>query len=167
MWRQSQICNFQTLIKGRYMDHFLWNCPRVYVTGPLWCLVNIGSGNALVPSGNNPLPELMLLRSMSSYFVNASHRVKNWWNATSKAHIPYYETKCITKPREHAYVLALPHCVVISLTLLNSIINPKIWKACQCKQGRSCKCSRSSVGTCSEDQDYLLYTGLTLDICKK
>ena len=29
-------------------------------TRPYWWLVNIGSGNGLVPSGNKPLPEPML-----------------------------------------------------------------------------------------------------------
>ena len=39
---------------------FLWNCYQVNATKPHWSLVNIGSGNGLVPSGNTPLPEPML-----------------------------------------------------------------------------------------------------------
>ena len=39
---------------------FLWNRRQMIVTGPRWWLVNIGSGNGLVPPGNNPLPEPIL-----------------------------------------------------------------------------------------------------------
>ena len=56
----SGISNFQTNIKGRYLGHFLWNCPQVKATRPFWWLINIGSGNGLMPSGNKPLPEPML-----------------------------------------------------------------------------------------------------------
>ena len=34
--------------------------PQVNATRPYWWLVNIGSGNGLVPSGNKPLSEPML-----------------------------------------------------------------------------------------------------------
>ena len=37
-----------------------WNCPTMNVIRLHWLSVNIGSGNGLVPSGNKPLPELML-----------------------------------------------------------------------------------------------------------
>ena len=40
--------------------YFLWNCYQVNATIPHWSLVNIGSGNGLVPSGNKPLPEPVL-----------------------------------------------------------------------------------------------------------
>ena len=42
---------------GKY---FLGNCYQVNATNPHWSLVNIGSGNGLVPSGNKPIPEPML-----------------------------------------------------------------------------------------------------------
>ena len=51
---------FQTHIKDRYLELFLWNCPQTNDTTPHLWLVNIGSGNGLVPSGNKPLPEPML-----------------------------------------------------------------------------------------------------------
>ena len=38
----------------------LWNCSQMNVTGPHSWLVNIGSGNDLLPSGNKPLPEPVL-----------------------------------------------------------------------------------------------------------
>ena len=37
-----------------------WSCYQVNAKTPHWSLVNIGSGNGLVPSGNKPLPEPML-----------------------------------------------------------------------------------------------------------
>ena len=54
------ISNFQTHIKDRYLDHFLWNCPQVNATRSHWWLFKIGSGNGLVPSCNKPLSKLML-----------------------------------------------------------------------------------------------------------
>ena len=51
---------FQSLIKGRYLEHFLWNCLHVNATRPNWWSANSGSGNGLVPSGNKPLTEPML-----------------------------------------------------------------------------------------------------------
>ena len=45
-----------------YIEHFVWNCPQVNATGLHWWYVNIGSGNGLVPSGNKPLPEPMLIQ---------------------------------------------------------------------------------------------------------
>ena len=42
------------------VEHFLRNCPLVNATGRHWCLVNIGSGNGLVSSWNEPLSEPML-----------------------------------------------------------------------------------------------------------
>ena len=36
------------------------DCYQVNATTPYWSLVNIGSGNGLVPSGNKPLPESIL-----------------------------------------------------------------------------------------------------------
>ena len=57
---QSQICKFQTHFDDEYLKYFLWNCYQVNATIPHWSLVNIGSGNGLVPSGNKPLPEPVL-----------------------------------------------------------------------------------------------------------
>ena len=44
------------------IDIFMWNCPQVTATRPHWSLlvVNICSGDGLMPSGNKSLPELML-----------------------------------------------------------------------------------------------------------
>ena len=41
-----------------------WQCLQVNITRPHSWLVNIGSGNGLVPSGNNPLPEPMLTQNL-------------------------------------------------------------------------------------------------------
>ena len=48
------------LISMIYHEHFLWNCPQMNFRRPPWWLVNIGSGNGLVPPGNKPLPEPLL-----------------------------------------------------------------------------------------------------------
>ena len=60
IWLQSQISKFQTHFNDKYLKYFLWNCYQVKATTPHWSLVNIGSSNGLVPSGNKPLPEPML-----------------------------------------------------------------------------------------------------------
>ena len=50
IWQQSQISKFQTHFNDKYLKYFLWNCYQVNATIPHWSLVNIGSGNGLVPS---------------------------------------------------------------------------------------------------------------------
>ena len=60
IWLQSQISKFQTHFNDKYIKYFLWNCHQVSATTHHWSLVNIGSGNGLVLSGNKPLPEPML-----------------------------------------------------------------------------------------------------------
>ena len=55
-----KINKFQTHFKDKYLKYFLWNCYQVNATTPHRSLVNIGSGNDLVPSGTKPLPEPML-----------------------------------------------------------------------------------------------------------
>ena len=55
-----KINKFQTHFNDKYLKYFLWNCYQVNATTPHWSLVNIGSSNGLVPSGNNPLPKQML-----------------------------------------------------------------------------------------------------------
>ena len=47
-------CNLWSIIshiKGRYVEHFQWNCHHVNATRPRWWLVNIDWGNGLVPPG--------------------------------------------------------------------------------------------------------------------
>ena len=58
MW--YQINHFQIHVKGRSLEHFLWNCPKGSASRPRLWLVNISSGNGLVPSGNKSLPKPML-----------------------------------------------------------------------------------------------------------
>ena len=53
----SYFCNN---VINLWMGCLIWNSPQVVVTRLYWWLVNIGSGNGLVPSGNKPLPEPML-----------------------------------------------------------------------------------------------------------
>ena len=44
-------CNFQTKLSEWWLRYISWNCHQMNVIGPCWWLVNIGSGNGLVPSG--------------------------------------------------------------------------------------------------------------------
>ena len=60
IWLLSQISKFQTHFNNKYLQYFLWNCYQVNATTPHWSLVNIGSGNGLVPSGKKPLTEPMM-----------------------------------------------------------------------------------------------------------
>ena len=53
-----KLVNFK-LISNSF-KYFLGNCYQVNATTPHWSLVDIGSGNGLVPSGNKPLPEPVL-----------------------------------------------------------------------------------------------------------
>ena len=45
---------FQTHVKDKYVKYFLRNCYQVNATTPHWSLVNIGSGNGLVPRSLSP-----------------------------------------------------------------------------------------------------------------
>ena len=53
--------NFDTHNTEYYLGHSLWNCSQVNPTEPHYWEVNVGSGNGLVPSGNKPLQEPMLI----------------------------------------------------------------------------------------------------------
>ena len=59
------------------LENFLWNCPQVNATSHQGWLVNTGSGNGLVPSGNNSSHYLSQCwpRSMSSYGITRSEWV--------------------------------------------------------------------------------------------
>ena len=65
----SEISNFLNHIKDRHAEHFLWNCHQVNATRSHWGLSNIGSDNGLGPSGNKPLPELMLTQIYVPYGI--------------------------------------------------------------------------------------------------
>ena len=54
-----KLVNFK-LISMINILYFLQNCYQVNAATPHWSLVNIGSGNGLVPSGNKPVPGPML-----------------------------------------------------------------------------------------------------------
>ena len=58
---------FQTPFMDSFVEHFLWECCQVNVTTPnSW--VNNGSGNGLMPSSNNSVPEAKLSRIKSNAF---------------------------------------------------------------------------------------------------
>ena len=67
------ICNFQTDFSDSWLRHHLWNCPDMNITGLHWWLVNIGSGNGLVPSSNKPLPEPVLTQPSCHHMVSLGH----------------------------------------------------------------------------------------------
>ena len=60
IWLQTQISKFQTGINDVYIKYLLWNRYQMNATSPHWSLVNIGSGDGLVPSGSKALSEPML-----------------------------------------------------------------------------------------------------------
>ena len=76
IWLQSQISKFQTHFKDTYLKYFLWNCNQVNATTSHRSLVSIGSGNGLVPSGNNHYLSQCWHRSMSPYGVTRPQWVK-------------------------------------------------------------------------------------------
>ena len=76
IWLQSQISEFHTHFNDTYLEYFLWNCNQLNATTPHWSLINIGSGNGLVPSGNKPLPEPMLTQIIAPYGVTGPQWVK-------------------------------------------------------------------------------------------
>ena len=58
MWLWFQMCKFQMQLEDGNLEYSSKHYPGMNARGPRWWLVNIGSGNGLVPSGNKPsLPE--------------------------------------------------------------------------------------------------------------
>ena len=58
----------------------MWNCCQIDITGSTWWLINIDSGNGLVPSGNKPLPETILTHNcVTSWHVSVWERPLNFW----------------------------------------------------------------------------------------
>ena len=55
-----QMCRFQTYIKDRYFEHLLWNCPEVAAIRSHRLLVDNGSENCVLSSGNWALPKPIL-----------------------------------------------------------------------------------------------------------
>ena len=55
------------------------NCPQTNVTWYYWWYVNIGSGNSLVSSDNNPLPEPMLLTHTFNYITSIYYITRPQW----------------------------------------------------------------------------------------
>ena len=84
-------------------QHFLWNCTQMNATRPRWILVNIISGNSLVPSGNKPLPDHSSLSSMTPYSVPKAQWFK-WSSVISWT----YSTSFIT--RETGIKHCSQHC---------------------------------------------------------
>ena len=76
--------------------HLLWYCPNMNVSWLHWWSVIIGSGNGLVPSGNKPLPESILPRSLTPYGVTRPQRVK----LASLEYTPFIETHQLTSIRQ-------------------------------------------------------------------
>ena len=70
-------CNFQTDFSDWWLRHVLWNCTNMNDTELYWWSVNICSGNDLVPSGNEPLPEPMLTYISVAVWITRPQRV-NW-----------------------------------------------------------------------------------------
>ena len=54
---EFNINNFQDDFSDWWLRYLIWNWPQMNATKPHWWLVNIGSGNGLMSSGNKPLPE--------------------------------------------------------------------------------------------------------------
>ena len=69
----SKLVIFKHIWRIDIFSFSLWNCLQVNATRPHWWLVNIGSGNGLVPSGTKPLPELMFDSDLYRHMASAGH----------------------------------------------------------------------------------------------
>ena len=59
-WKENWVSNVQANSSDWWLMYILHNCPQMYVTRPYWWSFSSVSGNSCVPSGNKPLPELLL-----------------------------------------------------------------------------------------------------------
>ena len=89
IWLQSHISKFQTHFNDKYLKYLLWNCFQVNATTPHWSLVNIGSGNGLVPSGSKPFLSQYWRRSLSPYKITGSQWVKDSKQTTAEGQNQY------------------------------------------------------------------------------
>ena len=62
IWLWSEHTHFQSHIKDKYLEHFLWNLPQMNAIGPHWWFINIGSGKGMLPSVNISLSDSMLIK---------------------------------------------------------------------------------------------------------
>ena len=87
------VAPFETHISDWYLNYLSVNphpLPLLHGTGPLWWLVNIGSGNGLVLSDYKPLPELMLTKfyDLTAYGVTRPQWVNypSWTGRPTEPH---------------------------------------------------------------------------------
>ena len=80
------IGTFSASFSEWWLRYLLWNRPQMNSTRPYWWLVNIGSGNGVVPSGTKPLPEKNLTEisvGIWRQWVNTSGNIviqlENFW----------------------------------------------------------------------------------------
>ena len=101
--------DFQMHIKFRYFELFLWNCPQA--TKPHWWLVDISSGNSLVPLGTMPLPDPLL----TQFYVYIWRHNKLWkgsytrgsrsawqivlWSANYRNRCPHISSQTSHRPK--------------------------------------------------------------------
>ena len=64
------ISDFQANFSDWWLRYLLWNWPQMNVTGPYWWLVNIGSGNGLLPRLG---VEAMILTQTCRHIASLSH----------------------------------------------------------------------------------------------
>ena len=57
-------CPLGDVTVSPYLQHFMLEWCQVNATKLQWWDVNIGSGNGLVPSGNKPLPDPVLTKTL-------------------------------------------------------------------------------------------------------
>ena len=61
-------------ITGLWQMHFQWNCPKENAKRHSWWLVNISSGNGLVPSGKKSLLEVVLASDLCGHVASLGHK---------------------------------------------------------------------------------------------
>ena len=98
IWLQSEISKFQTHFNDKYLKYFLWNCYQMNASTPRWSLVNIGSGNGLMPSGHQATSHYLSqcwYRSVSSYGVTRPQWVNSLRPRQNGGHFVRDILKCI------------------------------------------------------------------------
>ena len=61
-----KLLNLKLISRREYLENFLW-------------LVNIGSGNGLVPEGTKPLPEPLLTQDLCHHMASLGHNKLTHW----------------------------------------------------------------------------------------
>ena len=119
MWKAI----LQVYFKNSFYESISWSLHVKLVISEChkthWCIVNIGTGNDLVSSGNKPIPQAMLTQNLCHHITILGHKelIRIHWGIMGKI----------------IYVQHVMHgWVMTSYTMVQNVINSSDARSLQC-----------------------------------